>query len=113
MLLYRYEVERDSYLRIWTIVCLKYTVVKETPCGFWIGQIYANGEIRKDKFILGGQGKRYAHTTEEYALNYFIARKYRRVHFAEIAVEREKSGLEQAIALREKNKENESVPLAF
>lgn len=50
-----------------------YPVVRETPCGVWV---LHQG---KEKFILNGDGKRFAYPTLQLALKSFRARKRRQI----------------------------------
>jgi len=64
-----------------------FETVKETKCGFWI-EIY-----KKRKFILKGDGKRFAHETKEMALNSFICRKKRQILINKSMIARAKHSL--------------------
>lgn len=49
-----------------------FKIIKETPKGFWIE---LNGLTEEKKFVLKGEGKRFAHEKIEWALYSFYRRK--------------------------------------
>ena len=51
----------------------EYVVLRETPKGVWLS-VYG-----KEKFVLNGDGRRYAHPTKEAALASYRIRKQRQV----------------------------------
>lgn len=69
--LYRCELRNFEEIFNPILKFITYSIIKETKCGFWI-MPYANGP---KKFVLFGSGKRFAHTSKELALDYFIARR--------------------------------------
>ncbi len=56
------------------ISCIEYRVVKETPKGVWIAPMWDTEGFHK-KFVLAGQGRRYAYPTKELARASYIIRK--------------------------------------
>lgn len=68
---HRYEDHGD------VVVHEEYSVVKTTPCGVWLN-VYG-----KNTFVLNGQGKRFAYSTDEAAKAGFFARKARQIRILE------------------------------
>ena len=95
---YRYEdsLEIDEYDRVYNIVtCYEFPVIRKTKCGVWI----ATFSEKSKKFILEGEGKRYAYPTEEAAQKSFIKRKERQMSIYAARIERAKRAI--AILLHE------------
>lgn len=98
--LYRYEREYihfgDGQLQAYKITLKEYEVQKTTPCGHWITfNIFSH----KTKFVLSGQGRRFAHINMEFAWESFKIRarkslmhSKRAVKNAEIFLEMIKEG---------------------
>lgn len=99
MKLYRYERVYDSYLGIYYLECTEYEVVSETRCGFWIGSKHSRNT--KERFILSGKGRRWAHQEKEWALDSFIYRKRKRVMYLERDLRIETAILKQAKEIKE------------
>ena len=74
MTLYRYE-RHNLEFGDCKIQLYEYTVVKETPNGFWIHQF--NSPNFKKFILKGSDGKRFAYETKEAALNNFKIRTKR------------------------------------
>lgn len=65
----------------------KYKVIRETPKGYWI-----NNGI-KEKFVLKGEGKRFAYVNIELALKSYIKRKSRQISINKHSIRRAKHSL--------------------
>lgn len=95
--LYRYEAQRysvhvgDDYYETSDAVlkCCVYDVVKKTPRGYWI--TYAFGG--KDKWVSSDSRKRFAHPSEEEALESYKLRKKSFVGHCEVRLSRAKEDL--------------------
>jgi hypothetical protein len=74
MELYRYVDYRDETDIV--VELLNFTVVKETPCGYWIN---VHTKKRKQKWVAKEGKKRFAYFTKKLALENFIARKKRQI----------------------------------
>lgn len=72
----------------------EYLIVKETPKGNWIR------EHGKPKFVLKGDGKRFAHETKEMALKSFICRKKNQIRINNEMIERAKHSLSIAEGMK-------------
>lgn len=76
MIFYRYEEFHTEELM--HIVERTFSLIKETPCGYWIG---AYGDVFswdiKKRWVSKTARKRYAYPTKEEAMNNFIKRKSR------------------------------------
>lgn len=74
--LYRYQEDRsfEFWGQVEELLLKEYLIIKETPRGNWIRE---HGNYGKPKFVLKGDGKRFAHQTKELALKSFICRKNR------------------------------------
>jgi len=68
-ILYRY-VDRLSYSDEIVIDLYTFPILRRTPKGAWI-----RDESCRERFCLEGEGKRYAHTTKQFAFDSFKARK--------------------------------------
>jgi len=68
-----------------------YSLVKETPKGYWIGY----GEI-KEKWVSKTSKKRYAYPTKKEALLNFIKRSEKRIKILKYQLESSEIGLELA-----------------
>jgi hypothetical protein len=87
-------------------VMLKKRVIRATPKGFWICDDWAHqyfagsdetAEMRKQygaKFVLSGEGRRYAYATEELARDSYRIRKVRQIQHARNAIEQAEAALE-------------------
>ena len=95
MILHRYSEcywWTDIGLRL-TVEPSEYKVVRETPKGYWITEGYS-----RTRFVLKGNGKRFAHENKEWAWHSFKLRKMRqRQHLL-----RQLDVCEAAIAVGEK-----------
>lgn len=76
--LYKYIEDKsyEEFDQAKKLVLKTFLVTKETPCGYWVRE---HGSYGKNKFVLKGDGKRFAHETIELALKSFIARKKRQI----------------------------------
>lgn len=90
----RYDSTYDSYDYGLEPVCKLhlhwYQIVKETPCGYWI-ELYPGS---KQKFVLKGNGKRFAYTSEQWALESFKIRKIRHIQHLKYSLEHAEAALE-------------------
>ena len=79
MKLYRYDRGLSWGGRI-KIDLSEYSVIKETPCGYWIPR-YSTSYYRDDekRWVSNCTRKRFAYPTKEEALKSFVARKNRQV----------------------------------
>lgn len=70
--LYRYDthVVRRAYTTIVSVSPIAYPVLRYTPKGYWI-----EVDGYQKKFVLGGNGKRWAHERKDWALHSFRRRK--------------------------------------
>ncbi len=82
----------------------KYSIVKRTPKGFWIS--YFSGG--KDRFVLDGARKQFAHQSIEKAQESFIARKKRQIYILKHQLE----VAEESLRLAEQKKFDEGVYVA-
>lgn len=80
--LYRYSLHNYEEVFNPSIEFKEFKVIKETKCGYWF---HAHGKYGPKKFTLKGDGKRFAHTTKELALQAFI---YRRQFYQRLIVSR-------------------------
>ena len=94
-ILYRYDREYicdDPEDTVEYAIALKeYKVWKPTPCGHWIT---LNTFSQKTKFVLAGQGRRFAHTTKEFAWDSFKIRTKKRLMHSKASVKRAEKFLE-------------------
>ena len=108
----RYRVE-DPYDDNGTPMLVVYYVVRKTEKGAWIAPRWAvsgfdastgkgipwdtlkRDELRREgaRYVLDGDGKRYAHETEEWARYSYKRRKQMQIRHAERAIERAENGL--------------------
>jgi len=72
-----------------------YIVKRETNKGFWIA---VNG---KEKFVLSGEGKRFAHTSIGLALNSYIKRKVMQIRINKNSIKKAKHMLGIALKIKE------------
>ena len=68
----------------------EFLIIKETPKGNWIRE---HGMYGKPKFVLKGEGKRFAHETKELALKSFIFRKKSQIRINKEMMKRAKHSL--------------------
>jgi hypothetical protein len=78
---YHYEMQFERYL-----------VIRRTPKGVWI-----NGENGREKFILNGEGKRYAYPTLKQAIESFGFRKASQVKILKFQLEMADTLLQQVL----------------
>lgn len=95
MIFYRYEdiqYEDGPYLLEY-----QFSMIKETPCGWWIGNRMGHyGILNKPKWVSKTARKRFAYPTKEDALNNFIARKQRQISIFKYRLDRAEGALYQA-----------------
>lgn len=58
-----------------------FPILRETPCGYWI-------MVNAEKFVLKGNGKRYAYETKEWALESLYRRTLWRHYYAHLEMRR-------------------------
>lgn len=61
------------------ISCIEFRVVRRTPKGCWITPAWNADDTRFLRFVLDGEGKRFAYPTRELARKSFIVRKQREI----------------------------------
>jgi len=108
----RYRIE-DPYLDDGLPTLVTYYVVRKTPSGAWIVPRFAitgfnastgkpvqwdeltRDELKREfaRFVLDGDGKRYAHETEEMARYSYMKRKQRQIAHAQRSIRRAENGL--------------------
>lgn len=107
-LLYRYRDVCDESGAMFLIED-EYAVLKETPCGWWVQRNdggFLSPELiahrlahKRDygvRFVLSGQGKRYAYPCKAAALRSYLKRKRSQLHHAKIALEKASLGIKVA-----------------
>lgn len=77
------------------IYLIRFNVVKRTPKGAWIIQV--ESWKPKRRFVLDGDGKRYAYPTQEAALNSFRRRKESQISRLNIQLTCAKAALRRAL----------------
>ena len=102
--LYRYDREYlhngDGEFEDYAIALSEFKVWKPTPYGHWIT---LNTFSQKTKFVLSGEGRRFAHTTKEFAWDSFKIRTKKSLMHSKAAVKR----AEQFLELIEEKEKNE------
>ena len=91
MIFYRYEDMR--YTDRVRVIELKFTLDKETPCGYWI---FRNGSSllkNNRKWVSKTSKNRYAYPTRKEALENFVARKNRQIEILSYQLEVAKDAL--------------------
>lgn len=90
--LYRYDREYahfdDGQLQAYKITLKEYEVYKTTPQGYRINKLHGVNGAKRDKFILSGDGKRFAYETKELAWNSFRIRTRKSVMHCKGALNR-------------------------
>lgn len=91
-ILYRYDREyahfTDGQLQAYKITMKEYEVWKTTPQGYRINKLHGVNGAKKDKFILSGDGKRFAYETKELAWNSFKIRTRKSLMHCKSALKR-------------------------
>ena len=85
---------------------VKYPIIKETPCGYWIRHQYWSQD--KKRWVSKDGLRAYAKDTEDKALDSYIARKWKQVCIIERNLEHAKQGLKLGIELRGEKKTQQS-----
>jgi hypothetical protein len=76
---YREVNARYSGDDVLAISCIEFRVVRRTPKGRWITPSWNDDDTRFLKFVLDGEGKRYAYPTRQLARDSFIIRKKKEI----------------------------------
>jgi hypothetical protein len=92
---YRY----DGIGKVWET---RFELIKETPCGYWITDLFDHDHLYK-RWVSKTARKRYAYPTREGALKSYIKRKEKQIVIMESDLSLIKAGLEEV--KKEYNKE--------
>jgi len=91
-ILYRYDREYanfdDGQLQAYKITLKEYEVYKTTPHGYRINKLRGVNGAKRDKFILSGDGRRFAYETKELAWNSFQIRTRKSLMHCKAALKR-------------------------
>jgi len=95
--LYRYQMH--SFEEVFTpkVYVKEYKIISKTDCGWWI---HKHGSYGPKKFVLEGQGKRFAYPTKEMALEGFIYRRRRYQRILETLVKGNRKVIKVALQLQ-------------
>lgn len=77
-----YRFENVRYTTGVRVHLQEYTLIKETPCGYWIKPVWDYNDDYK-KWVSKTGRKRIAYPTQEEALTSFMARKRRQIEILE------------------------------
>lgn len=85
----------EEYTSADHLILETFEVIRETKKGFYIKY------LGKEKFILSGEGKRFAHTTIELALKSYIRRKKRQIAINKYSIKKAKHSISVALKIKE------------
>lgn len=91
MILYRYEAQEDE--KVLNLVCISSTVLKETPCGYWVPRwghwpMKYEGSAKKSmRWVSKNTVKRYAYADKKDAFDSYAIRKRRYLEHCERRLE--------------------------
>jgi hypothetical protein len=96
-------VNEDDLSHEWNVSVTKFNVIRHTPAGYIIHYPFL-----KDKFVLKGNGKRFAHETIEQAIDSLIKRTTRRIEYLKSDLKNAEKNLPLAHSFKDKltNKTN-------
>jgi len=105
-----YRFENVRYTTGVRVHLQEYTLIKETPCGYWIKPVWDYDDYHK-KWVSKTARKRFAYPTQEEAITSFMARKRRQIQIIESQLIDARSALSAGSYIemrlqREKEKEN-------
>lgn len=80
---YYYRFHDPDSIESTRIACERFNIIKRTRRGVWIGVNYNS----RKRFVLDGDGRRYAYPTKELALHSYVQRKKAQIRHAIISKE--------------------------